>query len=220
MTQEELDALMNADMDGAVGEAGGSDSTYSCSPNNFRIQTEAEWPPPPPVKEHKVVRQLDDVAREGEEKSSQIFDILEKISNDATNSETAINNIATKIAASLEVFTRLKERFPNIKTFEAQLAAHNDILRDCDVLRQSAQNTSDQMVVAMDVMQYQDIHRQKIERVINVMRALSRYMNSLFDSKVADEKRVSSAVHIAGDSEDVVDEEGIEALIAAFGGKR
>jgi hypothetical protein len=53
------------------------------------------------------------------------------------------------------------------------------------------------------------------------MRALSRYMNSLFDTKVADEKRVSSAVHIAGDAtEDVVDEEDIEALIAAFGGKK
>ena len=73
---------------------------------------------------------------------------------------------------------------------------------------------------AMDVMQYQDIHRQKIERVINIMRALSNYMNKLFEGKIDDDKRVGSAKHIHGDdttSKEVVDEDDIEALIAAFG---
>ena len=64
----------------------------------------------------------------------------------------------------------------------------------------------------------QDIHRQKIERVINVMRALSRYMSLLFEGRLDDTKRVSSATHIQGDStENVVNEEDIEALIANFG---
>ncbi|MDE7235869.1 MAG: chemotaxis protein, partial [Helicobacter japonicus] len=73
---------------------------------------------------------------------------------------------------------------------------------------------------AMDLMQYQDIHRQKIERVINVMRALAQYMNSLFEGKIDDSKRVSSAVFIAGDDkEDVVNEDDIEAMIASFGAK-
>lgn len=72
----------------------------------------------------------------------------------------------------------------------------------------------------MDMMQYQDIHRQKIERVINIMRALSNYMNKLFEGKIDDEKRVSSAKHIHGDSTaDVVNDDDIEALIAAFGQK-
>ena len=72
----------------------------------------------------------------------------------------------------------------------------------------------------MDVMQYQDIHRQKIERVINIMRSLSNYMNKLFEGKVDDDKRVSSAKHIHGDeNEDLADEDDIEALIAAFGNK-
>ena len=76
-------------------------------------------------------------------------------------------------------------------------------------------------MMAMDIMQYQDIHRQKIERVINVMRALSKYMNALFEGKKDDDKRVSSAVHIHGDNttEDVVTSEDIEALIASLGKK-
>jgi len=67
-------------------------------------------------------------------------------------------------------------------------------------------------------MQYQDIHRQKIERVINVMRQLSIYMNHLFSSSIDDSKRVASAKHIEGDKrDDLVKEDDIEALIASFG---
>lgn len=70
----------------------------------------------------------------------------------------------------------------------------------------------------MDTMQYQDIHRQKIERVINTIRALTGYMNSLFHSEIDDDSRVSSAQHIDGDSsqDDVVNEDEIEALLASF----
>ena len=73
----------------------------------------------------------------------------------------------------------------------------------------------------MDIMQYQDIHRQKIERVINVMRALSTYMNHLFAGKIDDSKRVTSAVHLPGDTttENVVSNEDIEALLASLGAK-
>lgn len=82
------------------------------------------------------------------------------------------------------------------------------------------QSGQDEVMMAMDAMQYQDIHRQKIERVINVMRALSRYMSSLFEGKIDDKKRVSSAVHIEGDSTaDVVSNDDIEALIASLGQK-
>ena len=54
------------------------------------------------------------------------------------------------------------------------------------------------------------------------MRALSNYMNKLFEGKIDDDKRVGSEKHIHGDettSKEVVDEDDIEALIAAFGKK-
>jgi hypothetical protein len=71
----------------------------------------------------------------------------------------------------------------------------------------------------MDIMQYQDIHRQKIERVIGVMRALSKYMNSLFDSDIDDQKRATTANHISGDSYEAVSEDDIEALLENLGKK-
>ncbi|MDR1450805.1 MAG: chemotaxis protein [Helicobacteraceae bacterium] len=222
MTQEELDSLMSEDLNDAIktDEAEiASDTTYDQA--SYRAKADVEWPPPPPSAEHRVVHQLDDVAREGEEKSSQIFDILEAIGSDATETENLSKGGGGALNEIASVFERLHSRFPHIQTFAAQLELCADLKKRIDQIERIAQKTNDQVMVAMDVMQFQDIHRQKIERVINVMRALSRYMNSLFDTKVADEKRVGSAVHIAGDStEDVVNEDDIEALIAAFGGKK
>ena len=88
-------------------------------------------------------------------------------------------------------------------------------------LLMNAQMAEDEIMMTMDIMQYQDIHRQKIERVINVMRALSRYMSALFEGSKDDNSRVGSAVHIHGDTttEDVVSNEDIEALIASLGKK-
>ena len=80
------------------------------------------------------------------------------------------------------------------------------------------QSSGDSIMSVMDIMQYQDIHRQKIERVINVMRALSKYMNTLFEGKIDDDKRVSSAQHIVGDTHnDIASNDDIEALLAQFG---
>jgi len=85
---------------------------------------------------------------------------------------------------------------------------------------ENAQNAGDNIMMAMDIMQFQDIHRQKIERVINIMRELLRYMNRLFEGKVDDSQRVSSARHLHGDKTDdlVEDQDELEALIAQFAG--
>lgn len=223
MTQEELDALMSQDFEAGSfeGEADGTEEESAPDGKDYRVTSSSQWPPPPPTSEHRVVHQLDEVTRETEEKSSQIFDIMEAISNDAMETEGITGRLKDDIGLIKETFERLHAHFPAIKTFKTQLERCEETEKLIGQVGQIAQNTNDQIMVAMDVMQFQDIHRQKIERVINVMRALSHYMNSLFESQVSDDKRVSSAVHIAGDStEEVVDEEDIEALIAAFGGKK
>ena len=114
----------------------------------------------------------------------------------------------------------LNEKFPNVESFSEALELNNQAKKSSKEIVGNLQSGQDEVMMAMDAMQYQDIHRQKIERVINVMRALSRYMSSLFEGKIDDKKRVSSAVHIEGDSTaDVVSNDDIEALIASLGQK-
>jgi len=241
MTQEELDALMagggDLDLDALEEEAKAEkeqepekeESNSSAEPqkdknfdaDNYKLSPSQDWPPAPPTNDYKVVHQLDDVTRDSEEKATEIFDKLEAVSTVLMDIETDAGDVIAVLDKNLEIFQKLSEKFPDVESFKSAIDDINSAKEKLDTTVGNSQMGSDEVMMAMDVMQYQDIHRQKIERVINVMRALTKYMNSLFEGKIDDDKRVGSAVHIHGDNdtEDVVEEDDIEALIAAFGGK-
>lgn len=231
MTQEELDALMNEDMemDDTSEESMAheiendiEDAANSFDdPDAYRVSAVNTWPPPPPTDDNKMVHQLDDVTKESEEKATEIFDLIEGISNDLSDSEDTVRNIDTVLDANIALFQTLCAKFPHVEAFQAQLEQNAAAKEHTEALTAMMQNNGDTIMNIMDIMQYQDIHRQKIERVINVMRALSGYMNHLFASKIDDSKRVASAVHLPGDSttDSVVSSDDIEALLASFGNK-
>ena len=227
MTQEELDALMSGDVDLDKAQEEAEEekeqtpaNATSVDAKDYKVTPDADvWPPPPPTEEHKVVHQLDEVTQDSEKKASEIFDILESISNISMDMEESISIASQKIEDIQNTFQKLIDSFPNINTFKESLQNVKIIKEKIASMQESFETINDQTMQAMDIMQFQDIHRQKIERVVNVMRLLARYMNSLFEGVIDDKKRVSSAVHIHGDSntEDVVSEEDIDALIEAFG---
>ncbi len=233
MTQEELDALMAGDLDDeleVLDEAEGStaepeedgkekEGIVVIDENNFKIDTSNKWPPPPPTEDHKVVNQLDDVTKDSEKKATEIMDKLEEINNHIMDIEADGNDIVAVLEKNIDTFEKLSNKFPKIAVFSDSLEENKKILERTKSLIEKSQMGENDIMMIMDIMQYQDIHRQKIERVINVMRALSKYMNSLFESNVDDASRVSSAVHIEGDSDtaNIVSEDEIEALLASFG---
>lgn len=224
MTQEELDALMAGDLDENEIEEESKETKEeaeedsSLDPDHYRVSSEGNWPPPPPTDDHKMVHQLDDVTKDSEIKATEIFDKLESVNNYLMETEENAAAITELIDKNIELFTTLKDKFPNVKRFDEALEDCTTMKEKVESLVSDSQMGEDEIMMIMDIMQYQDIHRQKIERVINVMRALSKYMNSLFEGKIEDEKRVSSAVHIEGDdTADVVSNEDIEALISSLG---
>jgi hypothetical protein len=236
MTQEELDALMSGDMDLDLDEIQKEDETSAnvesiyeeeeellseMDPDNYRVSAVHSWPPPPPTDDNKMVHQLDDVTKESEQKASQIFDLIEEISNELGDGEKQIKALNIILKSNIELFETLSLKFPHVETFQTQLDQNKEGLIKTGTVMDILQNGGDTIMNVMDIMQYQDIHRQKIERVINVMRALSTYMNHLFSGKIDDAKRVSSATHLPGDTstDDVVNSEDIEALLASFGKK-
>lgn len=243
MTQEELDALMSGDIedlesfadddmsDDASGDEDGGfedsdekdDEDLSFSkqadekPLGYSPDTAHHWPLPA-TNENKMVHQLDDVTKESEEKASEIFDIIEGISNNLLEEEKRAEEVIEVLNSNIELFKTLNSKFPDVEAFKVQLEKNNSALDSTNEALETLQSSGDAIMSVMDIMQYQDIHRQKIERVINVMRALSNYMNSLFEGRVDDEKRVSSATHIVGDTHnELASNEDIEALLAQFG---
>ena len=234
MTQEELDALMSGDIEEIddaqesvameeESEEGGAEVPESSSdededvPAGYSDETAHHWPLPA-TDENKMVHQLDDVTKESEEKASEIFDIIEGISGDLMDKEENLNAIVEVLDENIKLFSTLNEKFPDVEAFATQLETNKTALEQANQTIEVLQNSGDSIMNVMDIMQYQDIHRQKIERVINVMRALSRYMNTLFEGKIDDEKRVSSATHIVGDTHnDLASTDDIEALLEQFG---
>lgn len=245
MTQEELDALMAGKLDDmqddasdalAMDESEAVENTSLVDSDalntekekatqqlmqEYRTSSTVSWPPPPPTDDHKMVHQLDDVTKDSELKATQVFDKLETINNFMMSAEDNAKEVIKQIESNIALFETLVAKFPKIEQFQKALEDNQEMKGRVEDILMSAQMAEDEVMMTMDVMQYQDIHRQKIERVINVMRALSKYMNALFEGKKDDDKRVSSAVHIHGDTstEDVVTSEDIEALIASLGKK-
>ena len=220
MTQEELNALLNSDVSELSDEEELQEEKEEAKEelsSDFRIDQEVNWPPPPPTNEHKVVHQLDDVTRDSEVKATETFDKLEAINNAGMDIEDSVKVISGFFKSQKELLEKLYAQFPDFHTFGDKLEELKKAQSALDTIMDSSDIISNSSLEAMDIMQYQDIHRQKIERVINVMRALSRYMSSLFEGRIDDSKRVSSAVHIQGDkTENVVNDDDIEALIANF----
>jgi len=243
MTQEELDALMSGDIDDidglddeiddeisdvadeadtlaedlALAGVESNETADDSVPAGYNDDTAHHWPLPA-TDENKMVHQLDDVTKESEEKASEIFDIIESISNELMEKEENVQKSIDTFTANVELFSTLTEKFPEVEAFKTSLAQNEDALNSANETLEALQTSGDSIMSVMDIMQYQDIHRQKIERVINVMRALSKYMNTLFEGKIDDENRVSSAQHIAGDEHnDLASTDDIEALLAQFG---
>lgn len=167
------------------------------------------------------MHQLDDVTKDSELKATEMMDKLESINNFFADSESLFKEINKAMDKNIDIFSKLNEKFPNVASFSEALELNNQAKKTAKDIVEALQSGQDEVMMAMDAMQYQDIHRQKIERVINVMRALNHYMSSLFEGKIDDKKRVSSAVHIEGDNTtDIVSNDDIEALIASLGQKQ
>lgn len=240
MTQEELNELILGNFDEAdikedesptESPVNPSDSSNplaeevsinesNLDPNHYRVSADEQWPPPPPITDHKVVEQLDDVTKGLEVKATQVFDQLEMISNNTDSVIKDAKKIKDYLATQKDLFEKLSTQFPKIATFKTSLESCNEMIKQINVIADKSNESADAVLQAMDIMQYQDIHRQKIERVVNIMRTLARYLNSMFETDIDDEKRVSSATYIEGDKkDDLADSEEIENLIASLGKK-
>lgn len=226
MTQEELDALMSEDVDldelSEIEETAEKEEPLEeeaeHKAEDYKVSATKNWPPPPPTDDNQMVNQLDDVTKESEEKASEIFDHIERIGDDLMTAEGTLAGVVETLQSNIDLFETLSAKFPDIEAFKTQLEKNQASKGTVEEHIEGLQNHGDAIMNIMDIMQYQDIHRQKIERVINVMRALSSYMNQLFSGRKDDKTRVTSAKHLPGDTgtEHVVSSDDIEALLASF----
>jgi hypothetical protein len=171
---------------------------------------------PMPVKhENKVVNQLNEVADDSEEKASQIFDVLSFILDENNEIQKYNKSMSEFIDTQVALLDALSKKFPNIDVFSENLTTAQSLQEVSQNLSSKVDGENNKVFEAMELMQYHDINRQKIERVMAVIRKLNSYLNGIFEDD-NDKPEVQIAKHISGDSNDVVGADDIDSLIAEF----
>ena len=169
----------------------------------------------PAEKDTKVVNQLSQVANDSEEKVSQIFDVLSSTLDNNNEFRNYIKDFEVFIKAQSELLISLNNKFPNIKVFDEHLTNANKVTNSLKDLKNLVNSGDSEIFQAMELMQFNDINRQKIERVMSVIRKLSLYLNNLFEDNTPT-KDVVVARHIHGDATDDLIGEDLDKLIAEF----
>lgn len=171
--------------------------------------------PLPAENDTKVVSQLSQVANDSEEKVSQIFDVLSLMLDNNNELRNSLKEVDAFVNAQASLLNSLNSKFPNIKIFDEHLLNANKI---SNLLKGSKDliNLEDSKIFeAMELMQFNDINRQKIERVMSVIRKLSLYLNNLFEDD-GTSKDIAVAKHIPGDTTNDLIGDDLDKLIAEF----
>ncbi|MCT7615482.1 hypothetical protein [Aliarcobacter butzleri] len=174
--------------------------------------------PFPAESDTKVVTQLSQVANDSEEKVSQIFDVLSLGLDNNNELRKAFKDYDSFITAETNLLVSLNNKFPNIKIFDEHLKNIHTVKDSLEKLKALLNDEDMHIFQGMELMQFNDINRQKIERVMSVIRKLSIYLNNLFedDGKTTN---LPMAKHIHGDeTEDLVGDD-LDKLIAEFSQK-
>ena len=171
--------------------------------------------PLPAEKDTKVVNQLSQVANDSEEKVSQIFDVLSLTLDNNNEFRSYIKDFEVFIKAESALLVSLNNKFPNIKIFDEHLANANKVTSSLKDLKNLINSEDSEIFQAMELMQFNDINRQKIERVMAVIRKLSLYLNNLFEDD-GNSKEIAVAKHIPGDDSDDLIGDDLDKLIAEF----
>lgn len=176
--------------------------------------------PLPADDESKVVTQLSAVAEDSEEKATKIFDVLSYILDENMAIDGSVNKLSTFFEEQEKVLQTLTTKFPNVDVFSSNLEMLQELKDEPKNIKERLNNENNELFSAMELMQYHDINRQKIERVMSVIRKLSIYLNNIFEDDNS-HKEIAVAKHISGDNtDDLVGDEDLDALIAEFGGAK
>jgi len=173
--------------------------------------------PLPVEQDNKVVNQLSQVANDSEEKATKIFDVLSNILDYNNEIQNDVQELASFNEKQTAMLSSLNQKFPNIDAFKQNLEQAEKMGSFISDINDKINNGNMEIFQAMELMQYHDINRQKIERVMSVIRKLTVYLNNLFEDE-NDYKEIAVAKHIHGDSStgDLMAEDDLDALIAEF----
>ena len=171
--------------------------------------------PFPAENDTKVVSQLSQVANDSEEKVSQIFDVLSLTLDNNSDMRKRVKEYEEFVLSQNKLLSSLSNKFPKIELFKQQLEKVKSFESSLKDLKTSIDEEDMHIFQGMELMQFNDINRQKIERVMSVIRKLSSYLNNLFEDNNPRELPMAKHIHGDQDTQDLVGDD-LDKLIAEF----
>ena len=171
--------------------------------------------PFPAENDTKVVSQLSQVANDSEEKVSQIFDVLSLTLDNNSDMRKRVKEYEEFVLSQNKLLSSLSNKFPKIELFKQQLEKVKSFESSLKDLKTSIDEEDMHIFQGMELMQFNDINRQKIERVMSVIRKLSSYLNNLFEDDNPRELPMAKHIHGDQDTQDLVGDD-LDKLIAEF----
>ena len=171
--------------------------------------------PFPAENDTKVVSQLSQVATDSEEKVSQIFDVLSLTLDNNSDMRKRVKEYEEFVLSQNKLLSSLSNKFPKIELFKQQLEKVKSFESSLKDLKTSIDEEDMHIFQGMELMQFNDINRQKIERVMSVIRKLSIYLNNLFEDDNPRELPMAKHIHGDKDTQDLVGDD-LDKLIAEF----
>ena len=171
--------------------------------------------PFPAENDTKVVSQLSQVANDSEEKVSQIFDVLSLTLDNNSDMRKRVKEYEEFVLSQNKLLSSLSNKFPKIELFKQQLEKVKSFESSLKDLKTSIDEEDMHIFQGMELMQFNDINRQKIERVMSVIRKLSIYLNNLFEDDNPRELPMAKHIHGDKDTQDLVGDD-LDKLIAEF----
>jgi hypothetical protein len=164
-----------------------------------------------------IPNQLGEVANDSEEKATKIFDALSYILEDNEELRKTTKSLDGFIQSQHKMLEMLNKKFPNVKEFSENLELVKSLLDKPQEIQERLHNRDKELFDTMELMQFHDINRQKIERVMGLVINLSRQLNAIFEDE-SNSVVLPGANHLPGDkSSDLVNSDDLESLIAEFG---
>ena len=207
MNQEELNALIKA-----------QETTWEEEPEALPQAIHTPYPSPLTHQEestHKHAKQLDAIFEDSQNKALEVFTQLENIhtkSKKATKTSQEVLNYAIR---HLEIFEKLCVKFPNIKVFEHSFQETQDIIEKLISLQENTHQCNQHASTAIESMQFQETHRQKIARVMEAIKLLNQYVNKLFEDEINEEELPTQKPQTQ-EAQDFMQEDELQTLISSL----
>lgn len=146
-----------------------------------------------PEEDHRVVDKLDEITKESEEKVNQLFELLENAVSRIDEMDAELKRAKPYLDEHKKFMDLFVSVFPKASV-NKNYEYFTNVLKIFDEIQKTHEELKNYIFDAMELLQFQDITRQKIEKVISVIQALHEYLNNWFASGKKVRARVARTI--------------------------